>query len=166
MSWQARHKNVFSAFGTWSCHKLRHTLLVCARLEPSATYSSSRLFWRWYALLTENTPAAVPPNINLSSCSVWLMGIDWIFKHSSLEKIRSNNGQFHHLRSTSISWSTMAVEANTAGGEITLFVVELGIHLSSHIWTALPFPILHNSPSRTKSLDPWMLLQAKECFFP
>ena len=70
-------------------------------------------------------------------CKVWLIGDDYWFP----------------------SWIFFL-------GLMGLKCVGVGIHLSSHILTLLPFPMFHRAPSTTISLATIMLLHAKEGWLP
>ena len=85
-----------------------------------------------------------------------LKGMDLIHSTSRGRNILCKSGIFHVKDSPHISLSTVAFASTPIIGLITLYVEELGSHLSFQILIRSPDPTLHLNPQFSSSLDSQM----------
>lgn len=111
-------------------------------------------------------PYVVADYTSLSSVEKELRGILRIVSASCGRNIFHIISSFQVCKVWSIRHDTWFPSWRFFLGLMGLECVGIGIHLSSHILTLLPFPMFHRAPSTTISLAAIMLLHAKEGWLP
>lgn len=163
MLWQARQPKTLILFGTFSFHKVFHTLPPNTPLELSEHFSSFAIcLATLFPDLTEYSPFLLwSQNIEFGMY-LWLSGTHKIASASSWLKFCRVKPLFHHYESESISLKTIISSSIFNNGCRNLFVEWLRIQLSFRIWIEAPLPTLQHEPLYRIGLAAVMLFNTKE----